>query len=130
MSNPWNINSVPSTAAQATATQAAPAGGLAAGLILRLRSIVAAVATGATAQTPLQWVIRDGASGSGTILRTGVVAAPANSGDAMIEESMDVRASPGNALTVEFTAAGVTASQESVSASGDIIPQGYPIYQS
>lgn len=130
MSNPWTIADFPSTAAQATASQAAPAAAGANGQVTRLRAMQISISAAATAQTPIQWMVRDGDSGGGAILMTGALAAPADSVAAVNLAGLDLRASPGNALTVEFAGAGVSGSQASVSAQGDFIPQGYPMFQS
>lgn len=124
--NPWTALNFPSTATAATVSVAAPTGASASNLCTRLRALQISVSCGATAQTPLQWVVRDGATGAGTIIATGTLAAPANDWAECNLTGLDLRTTPGNALTVEFTAAGVTASQEAVSAQGDYVPQGYP----
>lgn len=127
MSAPWAISNFPSTATQATVSQAYPAT-TGTGLVTRLRALQFTVAAGATAQTPLEAVVRDGASGTGTIIASFALAAPANSACVIALSDLDLRASPNNALTVEFTGGGVTASQESVSAQGDLVPVGYPAF--
>ena len=128
MASPWVITNFPSTATVATAGQVVPASAKAVGQVTRLRSLQVSVATGATAQTPLQWVVRDGATGAGTIIATGALSAPANSVAAVDLTGLDLRASLGNAITVEFTAAGVSASQQAVSAQGDYVAHGAPLF--
>lgn len=125
----WTINNFPSTATQATASQAAPATAAAGGNQLRLRCLTVTLAAGATAATPLQAVVRDGATGTGTVIWTGALAAPANGSGVIVKCDQDLRATVGNALTIEFTAAGAAATQEAVSAQGDIVPAGYPMFQ-
>ena len=74
-------------------------------------------------------MVRDGASGTGTILAQFDLAIPANGATSVILPNLDIRASLGNAITVEF-ASGVSNDREDVNAQGDFIPQGYPIFQS
>ena len=128
-SGAWQINNYPSTATAASASIAAPASAKAVGQITRLRSLQATVACGATAQTPIELVVRDGASGTGTVIASFALAAPADGFASLQQTPLDLRASLGNALTVEFAAANVAASQSAVSAQGDFVPQGYPMFQ-
>lgn len=61
--------------------------------------------------------MRDGASGAGTILWSGAVAAPAN-GSETIAIPLSIAGSANTAMTIEFSAAGVAASLEAVSMTG------------
>lgn len=113
--NYWAVNHVPATATQATITQAAPG----AGLRNVCKGITVSVAAGASAQTPVIAVLRDGATGAGPILWACALSAAANfCGTISVE--VDIKGSPNTAMTLEFTAAGVTASQETVAMSGVI----------
>lgn len=110
----WSVNNVPATAAQATVTQAA------AGASTKnvCTSFCASVACGATAQTPILAYIRDGATGAGTVLFAAALSAPANSTCVVALSGLSVVGSANTQMTVEFSAAGVAASQETISASG------------
>jgi len=120
----WSQQNYPSTATQATCAQAAPVAGDA--LQVRGRVFTFSVSGSSSAATGLlQCVVRDGATGTGTIIWSGSLQAPANGSSNLILKS-DLRASVGNALTAEFTGAGATGTQEAVSMQGDIVPSGYP----
>ena len=93
---------------------------------MRLRAIQATLA-GSAAGTD-QLVVRDGASGSGTILAQFDLSVPTNGFSSIQLAGLDLRSTPGNGITVEF-AAGVSSDRESVNAQGDIIPSGYPMFQ-
>ena len=109
----WSVFSFPATAAQATITKAAIAG-----VSHVCNAITASVACGATAQTPIQVVLRDGLTGAGTVLWTAALAAPANGVAKVSVSGLGIIGTAGNAMTLEFTAAGVAASQEAVTLSG------------
>jgi hypothetical protein len=74
-------------------------------------------------------VVRDGASGSGTILAQWDLSGAANGSSIIALTGMDLRSTPGNALTVEFVN-GLSGNREDVNAQGDFIPSGYPMFQS
>lgn len=117
MANQWSVQHTPGAAAQATITKAA-----AAGYRHVCDSITATIACAGTAQTPIQVVLRDSTSGTGTILWSAKLAAPVN-GMADIElNGLGIVGSSGNAMTLEFSVAGVAASEQTVSMVGyDII---------
>lgn len=125
----WSITNFPATATAASASQAAPTNGSTTGMVVRCRAVSFSVACAGTAQTPLQGVIRDGPTGTGTIMQNFVLAGPQDGSSIVQLSGLDVRASLGNAITVEFVANNVTASQSTVSAQGDLVPQGYPTFQ-
>lgn len=104
------VNHVPGTAAQATKAIAAVAGAKHV-----LTSIGAYIACGATAQTPLLVYVRDGATGAGTILWAGAVAAPADGMGKIELSGLQITGSLNTIMTIEFSAAGVAASQEAIS---------------
>lgn len=93
----------------------------------RLRTISVSLA-GSAAGTD-QIVVRDGATGTGTILKQWDLSVPANGSSLLFLTGLDIRNTPGNALTVEGVN-GVTTDREAVNAEGDFVPQGYPMYQS
>lgn len=110
----WTAVHNPSTATQATIAKAA--GG--AGVKHVCTGIVATIATGTTAQTPLSVYLRDGASGAGTIIATGTLSAPANSGGVLALLGLHIVGSANTAMTLEFSGAGVTASLQAVTLMG------------
>jgi len=119
---PWQITNTSSAGGAATASEAAPISAGVSESQLRLRSLQVSVA-GTSAGTA-EAVIRDGGSGSGTIIWAANFAMVANGGGHVEADNIDIRASVGNALTIEFTS-GVTSATESVNAQGDIVPKGY-----
>ena len=122
MSGSWSISNRGAAGVAATASQAAPAGASVSGIQMqvRLRSIQARLA-GTTAGTD-QLIIQDGA----TTIWTEDLSVPANGSDQIALSDLDIRATPGNTLTVAFVA-GVASDRESVNAQGDYVPVGYPL---
>jgi len=110
----WAVNHAPSSATQATITKAA--GGT--GVKHVCNSITASVAAGSTAQTPLNVYLRDGASGSGTVIWACSLSAPANGVGGVSVTDLNIVGSDNTAMTLEFSAAGVTASVEAVTLTG------------
>jgi hypothetical protein len=99
----------PAVATQATKTVAA---------VAKFRHIAvgifASIACAAAAQTPILVHLRDGAAGAGTILASFALAAPVN-GFASIElTDLAIPGSENTAMTLEFAAAGVAGSQQTV----------------
>ncbi len=113
----WSESHVPSTAAQATVTKAAPG----VGKFFVCKGIIATIACGATPQTPIQVYLRDGASGAGAILYAFTVAAPANGQGGVAIHNIDIRGSENTAMTFEFSGAGVSASQQVVTLIGETV---------
>lgn len=107
-------NHVPTTATQATVTQASAG----TGLKNYCTAIIACVSCGANDQTPIQVYLRDGATGAGTILFAATLAAPAKGSDKIVLSGLNIAGSAATAMTLEFSAAGVTASQETVTLIG------------
>lgn len=108
------VTHTPAAATQATISKAAGAAGVSNVATLLSYSIY----TGATAQTIIVIALRDGASGAGTILWSKSLALPANS---VISESIPLPHLVGTAataMTVEFSAAGVANSVQSVNLAG------------
>jgi hypothetical protein len=110
----WVKNSAPAAATQATVTLAAGA----AGVRHVCTSITASVATGATAQTPINVYLRDGATGAGAVLWAGCAAAPVNGSCVIAVPMVAIPGTAATAMTVEFSAAGVAASLEAVTMTG------------
>jgi hypothetical protein len=114
----WTSYHVPSTATQATIAKAAG------GLTVRhvCNSITASISCGTTAQTPIQVYLRDGTTGAGTILWAATLAAPANGVGGVSVSGLYLVGTANTAMTLEFSAAGVTSSQEVVTLTGyDIV---------
>lgn len=112
--NEWSANHVPATATQATITKAAAGAG-----VRHVCNVISAtVACGATAQTPIQIYLRDGATGAGTILWAASVSAPADGVGGVMFSDLKIMGSANTAMTLEFSGAGVTASQEVVTMAG------------
>jgi hypothetical protein len=111
----WSAQHMPAAATQATCTIAA------AGPNLRnvVKSITACIAAGANAQTPINVVLRDGATGVGNILWSGALSAIVNS-CGVVEWEGELAGSPNTQMTLEFTGAGVAASLETVAMNGVI----------
>ena len=109
----WSVEHTPAAATQATISQAA------AGTGVRnvCRSITATIAVQATVQTPIRVVLRDGATGAGTVLWSAKLAAPAN-GVGVVSATGHWVGSENTAMTLEFTAAGVASSEAAVAMSG------------
>src|SRR5512146_2750681 len=113
--NTWAISGRSSGGA-ATATQSAPTNGAAGGTTLRLRAIQAIIQAGGS-NTSDRLVVRDGATGVGAIIFSMDLNALANSNGLFQASNLDLRATAGNALTVEFVTG--TGNAEDVNAQGD-----------
>jgi hypothetical protein len=124
MGQPWTITNRSAAGAPASASQAAAAQAVPAGAQVRLRSLQCSIQSVAAGTDQL--VVRDGASGVGAILwQTDIQVAIGQF--AMVQiTGLDIRATPGNALTVEFVA-GIASNREAVNAQGDFVPYGYPM---
>lgn len=109
----WTVNHVPSTATQATKTKAAVAAQRHV-----CSSITASISCGATAQTPILVYLRDGATGVGTILWAATLAAPANGASGISVTGLSIVGSVNTGMTLEFSAAGATATQQTVTLGG------------
>jgi len=70
-------------------------------------------------------VVRDGATGVGAIIFEATLSIPVNSRDLINRTDLDLRATVGNLLTIEFLA-GTTADFQSINAQGDYVPPGTP----
>lgn len=108
----WTVSAHPTTATLASVARAAGNGSNV------CDSVVASIACGGTAQTPISVYVRDGATGAGAILWAAVLAAPVGGCASVCATNLGIVGTPGNAMTIEFSAAGVAASLQAVSASG------------
>ena len=127
MAGPWNLTSRPAASSAAGVSQAAPTNGLATGLSVRLRQLSASL-DGIAAGSDLL-VVRDGAAGSGTIIWQADLNVVISTSQFITINGLDLRATPGNALTVEFVS-GSNSNRECINASGDMVPVGWPMFQS
>lgn len=116
----------PVAATQATISQTAPANAKTAmgitdqpaGVVpIIITSVIGSIATNGTAATPVSLHLRDGATGAGTIKWSAILAAPANGAAMASQHGLAIPCVSGTA-TLEFSGAGVAASQESVAMSG------------
>ncbi len=112
----WSVAHTPGAAAQATITKAA--GG--AGVQHICKSISFALAVdGTNAQTAIQINLRDGATGAGTILWSLTLKKQATEPITVVHiTGLDIPGTANTPMTLEFSAAGVTGSVESVSMTG------------
>lgn len=99
----WSVVSTPAAGVQASASKAAGAAGVAhvcTGILITHGAIAAPVATAG------QWVLRDGATGAGTILAAGQVAIPAAvfQGTPFLLSGLAIPGTAATAMTLEFTA--------------------------
>lgn len=109
----WAAQNTPALAAQASATKAAVAG-----VVHVCTGILASIACGVTAQTPITVRLRDGATGVGNILLEQALSSIANGSALLALDGLSIAGTPGNAMTLEFSGAGVAASQECVTLCG------------
>ena len=114
----WTAPNLPAVNTQATITQAARPGyrHVATGIYAQL-----VAGTAAPAAVQLSVVLRDGATGTGAVLWAGVVALPATAGAAAPSVQIPdlyIKGTPGNAMTLEFSAAGGANTFESVTLTG------------
>lgn len=110
----WSVTNTSAAAGTATVSKAAGA----AGVRHIATGFTASIAAGAAAQTPLTFVIRDGATGVGTIIWTGVLSAPANDSANVGQALPNLVGSAATAMTIEFTGGGAANTLQSVSLSG------------
>ena len=116
----WTVNNTPAVNTQATASKAARANARHV-----CTGITATLATGSAATTIVSVNLRDGASGAGNVLWTGVLSAPVNTSAPPIELSgLQIMGSVNTAMTLEFSGAGGATSQESVSLQGFDLTEG------
>lgn len=112
----WGVTHTPSSAAQATITKAAGGAGV--------RHVATSIAfslnvDGTNAQTAIQVNLRDGATGAGTILWSMTIKKQATEPATLFSiTGLNIPGTANTAMTLEFSAAGVTGSVESVSLTG------------
>lgn len=111
----------PAAATQATASVAANANGRHV-----CKAIHASIACGATPQTPIRLVLRDDATGAGTVLWSKKLAAPANGVASVDITGLCIPGSLNKAMTLEFVAAGVAASEQDVTLGYFDLQEGQP----
>lgn len=109
----WTITSSPIAATVASATRAAVAG-----VRHILKSINASLMAVAVQAAPVIVVVRDGATGVGTILWQDKLVAPLGFPDRLSLSDLNIAGTTGNALTVEFTSAPAATNFVTLSASG------------
>jgi hypothetical protein len=110
----WTSTNTPVAATQATTSRAADTNG---GRHV-CRGVSISIAAGATAQTPIRAVLRDGATGVGGVLWSKTLSAPANGAASVDLVSLAIIGSANTAMTLEFTGAGVAASIQDVTLMG------------
>jgi hypothetical protein len=114
----WSVTNTPAVATQATASQAAGAG-----TVKHVAtSITICVAANGTAQVPLLFHLRDGATGAGTILRTWAFSAPVTTSQCENIVGINYIGTAATAMTIESAAAPVAAAQATVSMAGYDLP--------
>lgn len=109
----WCVNHTPAAAAKATISQ----GAAGAGVRHVITTYSACFAAGATAGPVQTFTIRDGATGAGTVLWSGALAAPVNDSTCTTGSLYKV-GTAATAATIEFGAAGAAATIETVSMCG------------
>lgn len=118
----WIAIDSPAAATAAVAVKAAPA--VVQGAVIRCRSLVVSVVAVGSNSGPITAVLRDGATAVGAPLWSAVLQAPQNAGDSIVMTGIDYRASLGNALTLDVSAAAGTGLVVGAM-SGDIVANGY-----
>jgi hypothetical protein len=110
----WNVVHAPSSATQAIATKSAGA----AGVKHVCYGIIASIACGATAQTPITVQLLDGAS----VILSVAISAPANQSQQVALTGIYMVGTAATSMTLQFSGAGVTSSVENVTLIGfDVI---------
>ena len=114
----WSVTHTPAAPTQATISKAA--GG---GTVRHVAtSITACSAQGATAQTPIAINLRNGATGAGTIIRSWKISTIIQDSKCVDLSGLAMIGSANTAMTIEFAAAGVAASEQTVTLTGFSTP--------
>lgn len=114
----WAVNHLPAAATKATISKAAGA----AGTKHVCTAISVTTSTVGTAQTVISVALRDGATGAGTVLLAKQIILPVNTTWNWDLSGLNIVGSDATAMTIEFSAAGVADSVQSVAMAGyDII---------
>lgn len=108
----WAVSSTPAVGVQATATKAASPG------MAHVCTSIAATMAGTAVQTQLTVNLRDGTTGAGTILWSITLTLPAVGVVVIAFAGLAIRGTNGNAMTLEFSAAGAGTTTESVALTG------------
>lgn len=111
----WSQGHAPAAATKATTSKAA--GGAGVRHVLRSFEVIVS-ALAAAAEAVLTYTVRDGATGTGTILRTGTILVKPGDMTGLAVSGLNLIGSANTAMTVEFTAAGAANTYESVGMSG------------
>lgn len=124
----WSVVHNPAAATQATVTRAAkaaptspPNSSFSPSIVVK--SISVSIAANASAQTPIHAYLRDGTTGAGTIVWSGILGAAVNGFASIVASDLDIQIRSGNA-TLEFEGAGVAGSVQSVSMTGRDLDYG------
>ena len=116
----WTVVHQPAAATQATASKAAGGAGVShVCTAICATFVVGTTAAGAASQVVVN--LRDGATGAGTVLWSGVMALPTAVGSAcppIVLSGLNIKGTANTAMTLEFGAAGSTNTFEAVSISG------------
>jgi hypothetical protein len=114
----WSVTNTPAAATKATASKAA--GG---GTVRHVAtSISVCTAQAGTAQTPIAINLRDGATGAGTVLRTWKMSSIIQDSKCVESSGLAMIGTANTAMTIEFGAAGVAASEQTVTLTGFSVP--------
>lgn len=108
----FTLTSAPAANTQATVTHAATAG------VTQVCTSITASISGSAAAAPVDVVLRDGATGVGAILWTATLACVAGTAASVVVFNVNIPGSNGNAMTLEFFAAGGLNTSERVSLTG------------
>lgn len=119
MAGQWQITATANAAAVTASTTAGTTGGN----VIRLRSLQCTL--GGTGAGSVTLVVRDGATGAGTIIWQGVIVTAAGTSSMLTKSGIDLRATSGT-LTIETTASGGANTTSTVNATGDTCQQGAP----
>lgn len=110
----WTVNVAPAAGAVASVTKAAVGAGRNV-----LRSLLVCVVGDGTAATVMnEFVVRDGATGVGTIIYRGTLRGAANTADIIAMAGLNIVGSVNTAMTLEFLAAPDAGHVQRISASG------------
>jgi hypothetical protein len=119
----WNITNLSAASTAAGATQVAPSNFAATGMTLRLRSLQCVIAASTAGSGLLQIM-----SATTVLDQWRMACASGGDGGFLVVSDLDIRANSGESLVVAF-ASGTPGNPQSVAAHGDMIPVGYPMFQ-
>lgn len=109
----WAVQHTPAAATQATISKAATS-------VARhvCRGFTATIAAVGTASGIVTAVLRDGATGAGTILWSGKINVPIGGSASITREGLNIVGTKNTAMTFEFTGAGAAATEQTVALNG------------